>query len=279
MQRRAHLVAVERQRRIDEAHKAAMDKEETGYLDPETGLWVFTALQHLNRGYCCGSGCRHCPYEHMNVPSVKKAREEREQAAKVAKGTKSPIFTGTGDKGMSSLGTGERKSKGETVFQIMGTLDELNAQLGMVRCSVARHTGYTHKDGEAQYAKLVRQLEHVQHLVFDAGSCMSSPATFEADNVSLLEGWIRDLTEYCPNIHGFILPGGSIVTCHLHVARTVCRRAERCAVQLNSEQSVDAAARKFINRLSDFLFAAARLTAYLDGTADVLVRRKAVWED
>ena len=158
MQRRAHLVAVERQRRIDEAHKAAMDKEETGYLDPETGLWVFTALQHLNRGYCCGSGCRHCPYEHMNVPSVKKAREEREQAAKVAKGTKSPIFTGTGDKGMSSLGTGERKSKGETVFQIMGTLDELNAQLGMVRCSVARHTGYTHKDGEAQYAKLVRQV-------------------------------------------------------------------------------------------------------------------------
>eukprot|EP00906_Rhabdomonas_costata_P002496 RCo003946 len=76
---------VQRRRLIEEAHARAMAAGEMGYFDPETGLFVFTALQHLNRGYCCGSGCRHCPYDHVNTPEKIAAAEAAAAAAAAAK--------------------------------------------------------------------------------------------------------------------------------------------------------------------------------------------------
>lgn len=299
IRRRALQQESEKQRRIDEIHSKAVADGETGYFDPETGLFVFTALQHLNRGYCCGSGCRHCPYEHMNVPEKQAAAAAAESAAKTQRTegpsrrglSKSPIFTRTGDRGITSLSNGERRSKDHPVIVVMGELDELNSQVGLAGCVIAQHLNAVRGlsgrpvDEEERYGLLAQQLRFIQHKLFDVGGAAvnmggaeKAKKAFKKADVELVEEWIQDLTQYLPNVASFIIPAGGPVSCHLHVARTVCRRAERAIVLLNGLELVDVAAMQFMNRLSDFFFAAARLGDHLEGAGDIHVRRNAEWE-
>jgi len=178
------------------------------------------------------------------------------------------IYTRTGDDGSTALGTGERRRKYDLRVAAYGTVDELNAAIGMARL----HVGDRDLDA---------MLSRIQNDLFDVGAdlCMpdkgKGPGGARLDvtdtQVDWLERQIDHLNAPLAPLRSFVLPGGSAAASHLHVARTVCRRAERLVVELADKpgESVTAAAIKYINRLSDFLFVAARF-ANRKGAADVL---------
>jgi cob(I)alamin adenosyltransferase len=179
------------------------------------------------------------------------------------------IYTRTGDDGSTALGTGERRRKYDLRVAAYGTVDELNAALGIARL-------YAGEDGD-----LDRMLSRIQNDLFDVGAdlCMpdkgKGPSGARLDvteaQVEWLEQQIDRLNGELAPLRSFVLPGGSAAASHLHLARTVCRRAERLIVELADKpgESVTAAAIKYVNRLSDFLFVAARY-ANRKGAADVL---------
>ena len=180
------------------------------------------------------------------------------------------IYTRSGDDGTTALGTGERRKKYDLRIEAYGTLDEVNAVIGVVRLHMA--------DDPVLDAVLSR----IQNDLFDveADLCMPSEggkgpggarlAVTDAQ-VTWLEGEIDRLNGELAPLKSFILPGGSPGAAYLHLARTVCRRAERIMVALADRpgESVTAAALKYVNRLSDFLFVAGR---HMNdkGAADVL---------
>jgi cob(I)alamin adenosyltransferase len=175
------------------------------------------------------------------------------------------IYTRTGDKGDTALGSGKRVPKYDARIEAYGTVDETNACVGTARL---------HTMGD-----LDQMLARVQNDLFDLGadlciphdeSEMSAKALRIADaQVERLEREIDAMNEKLQPLRSFVLPGGTAAGAHLHVARTVCRRAERLIVKLAESEKVSAAAIKFANRLSDFLFVAARF-ANLERGGDVL---------
>jgi cob(I)alamin adenosyltransferase len=173
------------------------------------------------------------------------------------------IYTRTGDDGTTALGTGERRKKYDLRVAAYGTLDETNSVLGIARL----HTG----DDVALDAALSR----IQNDLFDVGADLTTPGgarlTVTAAQVEWLEAEIDRLNDALEPLRSFILPGGSAAAAYLHLARTVCRRAERLIAQLNDQkdESVTPEVLKYVNRLSDFLFVAAR-HANDKGTRDVL---------
>jgi len=178
------------------------------------------------------------------------------------------IYTRAGDDGTTALGTGERRKKYDLRIEAYGTLDEVNAVVGLVRLSTA---------GTALDAALSR----VQNDLFDveADLCMPSGGkgpggarlTVTDAQVEWLEKEIDRLNAELTPLRSFVLPGGSAASAYLHLARTVCRRGERLMAELNDKpgEGVTPAALKYVNRLSDFLFVASR---YLNdkGARDVL---------
>lgn len=185
---------------------------------------------------------------------------------RTARGMK--VYTKTGDKGTSQLFSGERRPKNDAVFQALGDTDELNAQIG-VAVEQARVAGN---------AELPPRLEQIQSRLFDLGACVATPLTsaseskqrrtglFDEQNVAQLEAWIDEMDEQLPPLKCFILPsGGGLASTHLHVARAVCRRAERSVVPLVAAGDVDGVAQRYLNRLSDFLFVSARFAALREG--------------
>lgn len=183
--------------------------------------------------------------------------------------TKSKLYTATGDKGTTSLIDGSRISKSSLRLDTYGTVDEFSAFLGVA---------LSHKDCPVE---LKGQMLDVQNRLFDIGCYLATAADAakeapecingltEADNARL-EGWIDALDEQTPKINAFVLPGGCEVAAHLHVARTVCRRAERRLWQLNSEEPVCQLVIKYFNRLSDYLFIAARFANFQAGVAELV---------
>ena len=180
------------------------------------------------------------------------------------------IYTRSGDDGTTALGTGERRKKFDLRIEAYGTLDEVNAVIGVARLHVV--------GDRALDAVLAR----IQNDLFDVGAdlCMPSEVgkgpggarlTVSEAQVTWLEGEIDRLNGELAPLKSFILPGGSPAAAYLHLARTACRRAERIMVALNDKpgETVTAAALKYVNRLSDFLFVAAR-SMNQKGTADVL---------
>jgi cob(I)alamin adenosyltransferase len=179
------------------------------------------------------------------------------------------IYTRTGDDGTTALGTGERRKKYDLRIAAYGTLDEVNAVVGTARL----HTG-----GDAA---LDAALARIQNDLFDAGADLCTPGvgkgpggarlTVTAAQVDWLESEIDRLNEELSPLRSFILPGGSAAAAYLHLARTVCRRAERLIVQLQdgAGESVTPEVLKYVNRLSDFLFVAARHANH-KGAGDVL---------
>jgi cob(I)alamin adenosyltransferase len=177
------------------------------------------------------------------------------------------IYTKTGDAGETALGNGARVAKHALRVTAYGTVDETNATLGMARL---------HAAGEMDAA-----LARIQNDLFDLGADLCRPE-MEKDGeagypvlrmvdaqVLRLESEIDAMNARLQPLRSFILPGGSPLSSHLHLCRTVSRRAERCTVELATMESVNEAAVKYLNRLSDWFFVAARI-ANDDGKADVL---------
>ena len=179
------------------------------------------------------------------------------------------IYTRTGDDGTTALGTGERRKKYDLRVAAYGTLDETNSVLGIARL----HTG--------DDAALDAALSRIQNDLFDVGADLTTPGkgrgpggarlTVTAAQVEWLEAEIDRLNDELEPLRSFILPGGSAAAAYLHLARTVCRRAERLIAELNDRpgESVTPEVLKYVNRLSDFLFVAAR-HANDKGARDVL---------
>lgn len=184
------------------------------------------------------------------------------------------IYTRTGDKGTTALSTGERVAKSDARIMAYGTVDETNAAVGLAR----EFLGDSDPDMSAM-------LQRVQNDLFDLGADLATPERpgqpdkeleFEPlrivdTQVARIEAEIDTLNKSLEPLRSFVLPGGSKTAAALHMARTVCRRAERHMVELASDEGelVSDAAMRYINRLSDFLFVASR---YVNdkGRGDVL---------
>jgi cob(I)alamin adenosyltransferase len=179
------------------------------------------------------------------------------------------IYTRTGDDGTTALGTGERRKKYDLRISAYGTLDEVNAVIGIARLHTANDPA------------LDAALSRIQNDLFDVGADLCTPGkgrgpggarlTVTAVQVTWLESEIDGLNADIAPLKSFILPGGSPAAAYLHLARTVCRRAERLIAQLadKADESVTPEVLKYVNRLSDYLFVAAR-HANNKGTRDVL---------
>jgi cob(I)alamin adenosyltransferase len=170
------------------------------------------------------------------------------------------IYTRQGDGGTTRLLGGERVSKADERVEACGTIDELNSQIGLVRTTVADPW----IDGI---------LEKVQNLLIELGSELASPEAGESaiivdEDVVEIEDAIDKASAACPPLCAFILPGGSASAAHLHVARAVCRRTERRLAALSVSSTVRPTAQAFVNRLSDLLFALARLANVRSGVPD-----------
>jgi cob(I)alamin adenosyltransferase len=177
------------------------------------------------------------------------------------------IYTKTGDSGETALGNGSRVAKHSMRVTSYGTVDETNATVGMARL---------HATGDMD-----AQLAMIQNDLFDLGADLCRPdmeKDAEAEypvlrmtdaQVARLESQIDAMTKQVEPLRSFILPGGSALAAHLHLCRTVSRRAERLTVELATMESVNPAAVKYLNRLSDWFFQASRI-ANNNGNDDVL---------
>lgn len=177
------------------------------------------------------------------------------------------IYTRTGDKGETALGNGDRVAKYSARVDAYGTVDETNATVGLARL---------HASGD-----MADRLAAIQNDLFDLGADLCRP-DMEKDNeapypvlrmldtqVTRLETEIDEMNADLEPLRSFILPGGSALAAQLHLCRTVSRRAERLCVELASMESVNPAAVKYLNRLSDWFFVASRV-ANDSGKADIL---------
>ena len=264
-----------------EAHAAAVARGLQTYDDPTTGYTVFTELAHRARGGCCGRMCRHCCYGWRNVLGF--ATEKPTRASRV--------YTRKGDGGRARL-VGSRDAetpKFATVYEAVGDVDELGVKLGIA----AFHT--TVEEGGVDVRS---RLLKTQALLLDAGATLTvvdrsgdgayasaARDAFDDAEIAALEEEVDALDAALPPLKNFVVATGPLACLALHDARVVCRRAERHvwrrAEELREERLADDAARvaavaKFLNRLSDYLFVAARGAAATDVVYDVSanVRRR-----
>ena len=176
------------------------------------------------------------------------------------------IYTKTGDEGMTGLAGGQRVPKDSQRVETYGTVDELNSQIG-----VALANGLCER--------LAGELRMIQNELFDLGSDLATPAasqarhpvpTVETRHIEKLERLIDEFNEVVGPLANFLLPGGSPGAAQLHVARTVCRRAEREATTLARDEKIGATVLPYLNRLSDALFVMARYENHQRGEAEPL---------
>jgi cob(I)alamin adenosyltransferase len=186
------------------------------------------------------------------------------------------VYTRTGDAGKTRLAGGQQVWKDSLRVEAYGTLDEVNAAIGVVRVMNAEMVG-----SHAQAEQLEEALRWIQNKLFDIGGILATapgqtfknmPQISEKD-VTNLEKIIDRCQKDLAPLKEFILPGGGKVSGFLHQARTVCRRAERVCVHLSREETVEAVHIKFVNRLSDALFVLARWVAKTQGEPEFLWER------
>lgn len=185
---------------------------------------------------------------------------------------KSKIYTRTGDQGETSLFTGQRVSKDDPFIHALGTVDECNCAIGSALSFIPK---------QETYEPLIHQLEIIQHALFDLGAAIATPRTraankkiektrFDEEETLLLEKWIDEMTQCVPPLHTFILPGGHPSGAMLHLARVICRRAEREVVPLRKHADVSENVYIYLNRLSDYLFTVSRYINHLTQTPETL---------
>ncbi len=176
------------------------------------------------------------------------------------------VYTRSGDTGTTSLGGGQRVAKDSLRIDAYGTVDELNSVIG-VAIAAGLHDS-------------MRERFHtIQQVLFNLGSDLCileedkerfAVPRIEPRHVENLETWMDEWNEELEPLTSFILPGGDMAAAQLHVARTVCRRAERLVIALSREEQVGDQVIPYLNRLSDFLFVASRHQAKLAGIGDIL---------
>jgi cob(I)alamin adenosyltransferase len=173
----------------------------------------------------------------------------------------SKIYTRTGDAGTTGLGDGERVAKDHPRVEAYGTVDELNSAIGVVLAGDL-------PDG------IARCLTGIQHDLFDVGGelCMPSYRAVTPARIDELEQTLDTLNADLPALKEFILPGGGRAAAACHLARTICRRAERRVWTLAREEDVNEALPRYLNRLSDLLFVVARVLARHENGSEVLWR-------
>jgi cob(I)alamin adenosyltransferase len=169
------------------------------------------------------------------------------------------IYTKVGDKGSTSLIGGTKVLKSDLRIEAYGTIDELNSYVGLCRDLLM-----------SDHPKKI--LKEIQDRLFTIGSSLACDPEKEPkmkipdlkeEDVSFLEKEIDKMTEVLPVMKNFILPGGHATVSHIHIARCICRRAERCCVRLNEQATEDVLILKYLNRLSDYLFILARYASHL----------------
>lgn len=174
----------------------------------------------------------------------------------------SRIYTRTGDRGETGLGDGSRVSKDATRIEAFGTVDELNSVLGVVLSRPV--TGPVRET-----------LTEIQHRLFDLGGELSIPGytMLRAEHVGYLEQRLDEMNAELNPLKEFILPGGCEAAAFCHLARTVCRRAERRLITLGSGEKINPVTVQYLNRLSDLLFVMARALNRAEQRPDVLWKR------
>ena len=174
----------------------------------------------------------------------------------------SKIATRTGDGGETGLGDGTRVSKSSARIHALGDVDELNSAIGVLLC-------------EDMPADLSALLTEIQHDLFDLGGELAIPGyhLIKTEQVARLDAELERLNTELTPLKEFILPGGTRAAAHAHLARTICRRAERAVIAAAAEGKVSEASRQYLNRLSDLLFVLGRTYNRLAGCGDVLWQR------
>jgi len=267
--------------KIGMMHKEAVRRELDTYIDPATGYEVFTA-HHLKTRECCGSSCRHCPWGHCNVPGKGDGNSATKSSANAAAADhqipppKSRLYTRKGDAGWASLYNEQSLLKSDPIYDAIGDVDELNSSVGLA-CQLLGPP----RDDLVVHAELAAQLQTVQAWLLDVGSALCTPRSttlnarklqrtkgVSSETVVTLEGWIDAADAQLTLLQNFILPGGSPGAAALHTARTVCRRCERHVWPLLMAGHGDEVIGVFLNRLSDYLFVAARLDAHSAGASE-----------
>ena len=181
------------------------------------------------------------------------------------------IYTKTGDKGTTSLIGGERVAKCDCRVEAYGTIDEVNSFIGKA---------VTELD-PTKFADLLEDLETIQHELFDCGGDLANVSNrriykMTDEAIEAMEKRIDVLVEEGPVLERFILPGGTPAAATLHIARTITRRAERLTVTLSkTQEDVPSVVQRYLNRLSDYLFAAARVANVRENVSDVEYVRSA----
>lgn len=194
--------------------------------------------------------------------------EQPDDRFKDPKVTINKVYTRTGDAGQTRLVGGQQVGKDDLRIETYGTVDELNAHVGAA-CLASERLGLS---------ELAATLLKVQHQLFNLGSVLATlPADLHprqprvtAEDVAWLEEQMDTCNAALPTLRSFVLPGGLDANVHLHLARTVCRRAERQAVALSRTTEVDPQAVKYLNRLSDAFFVWSRWVMQQKGEAEVL---------
>ncbi len=187
----------------------------------------------------------------------------------------SKVYTRTGDEGKTRLAGGQEVWKDSLRVEAYGTVDELNSVVGIIRMSL-------HKSDCAESLGVLKEvLSWIQHKLFDIGGILAivpgktfpnMPVIADLD-IASLEKTIDECQKDLAPLKEFILPGGGEISAYLHLARTICRRAERVCVKLSREEEVDPGLIKFINRLSDAFFVLARWVAKVQGEPEFLWER------
>ncbi len=174
----------------------------------------------------------------------------------------SKIYTRAGDDGYTNLGDNKRLPKNHARLELLGTLDELNSVIGMLLAYLSA----------ADVASIHPVLTQLQHDLFNVGGELCPPyySVITPEHITQLEKTIDEWNANLPPLTEFVLPGGNILAATCHLARTVCRRAERCAVSLFQEGPFNPVILQYLNRLSDLLFVAARVLARETNAWEVL---------
>ena len=180
------------------------------------------------------------------------------------------LYTRTGDDGTTGLFSGTRVSKDHPRIEAYGTVDEFNAVIGLAMAVCRRDVPFE--------SRLLEIFAQVQSRLFDIGADLATPEgaansskiiRIEEHHVAEVEGWIDEIDSENPPLRSFVMPSGCELAARLHLARTVCRRAERLMVSLGQLEPVGAGPLRYMNRMSDLLFAMARRANHFAGVGDV----------